>query len=192
MSACPHYRKTLWLDVYNELPDTARSKWETHLDTCDSCREEKERMVRMVATMRENLQPPPTTALSPENLIRLSRPGQASNPFTGWWRNNRFGHRLKLVPALATFGMILLAVGILSYRAFLFPAGQITGNTIPASDQIVSADAEMLKNLDLLKDMETVQRLIYVIDQTNDWQPNNNHRNNTQGKIGHGHQKTYV
>ena len=73
MSACPHYRETLWLDVYNELSPTACTEWKAHLETCEGCHNEKMRLSQLIVTMQENMQPPEATALSPENILRLHR-----------------------------------------------------------------------------------------------------------------------
>lgn len=192
MSACPQYQETLWLDVYNELTDTIREEWEIHLGICDGCREEKKRMAQTVVALRENMQPPPTAALSPENLIRLSEPEQTSIFSLRWWRKSLFDNRLKLVPALATFGMVLFVAGVLNYRTLRSSVSQTESHTAEISNQIVTADADMLNNLDLLKDLETLQQLIQVVDRTEYMQPNFNHRENTQGKIRHDRQKAVV
>ena len=192
MSACPHYRETLWLDIYNELSPTACTEWKAHLETCEGCRNEKMRLSQLIVTMQKNMQPPEVTALSPENILRSIEPETKSIPRTRWWRQQLFGHPLKLVPAMATFGIIFLVVGIWSYKTFNAPSNQTASNFHEVSAQIVTVDFDMLKHLDLLNDMESVQKLIQVVDNSELLQPSPIDRDDTQGKIRHEHNKAYV
>jgi len=192
MSACPRYQETLWLDVHNELSATARAEWEAHLKTCEGCRKEKMYMGRLIMTMQGNMQPPTMAPLSSEDLFRLIEPETKSIFRINWWRQHLFGRTLRLMPALATFGIFLLVVGILSYRTLNAPSNQTASSSSVILEQTVIVDVEMLKHLDLLKDMESIQKLIQVADTVEFLQPRQNYRENTQGKMRHDCRAAFV
>lgn len=192
MSACPRYQKTLWLDVYNELAPSVRKDWEAHLDTCSDCQAEKGRMVQMVTAMRENMTVPPTAALSPERLKQLSDETTSSIFTANWWREAFFNNRLKLIPAVATLGLLLFVAGMFNFETVLNPGSQTTNIGQIVSDNMVTSEIDILQNLDLLEDMETVQRLIHVVERASYLPPDHGHHNNTQGNIRHAYEKRTV
>lgn len=192
MSACPHYQKTLWLDVYDELAPSDRINWEAHLDTCEGCQAEKERMAQMVATMRENMPVPPTAALSPERLKQLSDETPSSIISLRWWRESLFNNRYKLIPAMATLGLLLFVAGIFNYKSVLMPGSHTANVGQTISENVVASEMDILENLDLLEDMETVQRLIHVVERASYSPPDHRHHNNTQGSIRYVYEKRTV
>ncbi len=192
MSTCPRYQKTLWLDVYNELSAEARLKWEVHLEGCEGCRQEKMRMSQLINNMQRHFHPPVTVALSPENLFRGAAPELKALSFTKRWRAYVFGGSLRRIPAMASVGIMLLMICIFSYRATNTMFENTAGSSSAISEQIVTVDTEMLNHLDLLKDMDTVQKLIQVVDTTDYLPLDPLDRSQSQGEMSHDRLKTYV
>ena len=192
MSMCPHHQKTLWLDVYDELGPTERYHWEAHLDTCAGCRAEKSTLVQMMATMRDNMTVPPTAALSPERLKQLSDETSVSIFTVRWWREALFNYRFKLIPAMATFGLLLFVAGVFNYNRIQNPGNPAANAGHTVSNKVAASEMDILQHLELLEDMETVQRLIHMVERAGFSPTDHRHHNNSQGKIRHGYEKRTV
>jgi len=159
-AACRNQNETLMLDVLGELHDSSvRRMWEDHLRACDGCRRERAQMLQMLGKVREAGMPPELPAERADSMAaavgwrirneRLARPGKTT------------GRRIRLFPALAACCafMVMVAVG---YRLQDHLFGPLGGGDISA--ELQEQDFEVVKHLDLLKDMDTIEKLIHVVD----------------------------
>jgi hypothetical protein len=157
--ACCNHNETLMMDVLGELHDPRmRSEWEQHLKACDGCRIEQARMCRLLGKVREVGMPPELSTTQIDAMAgavgwrlrneRLARPQK-----TGW--------RLRLVPALAAACALLVVVafGTRFRDRWTGPEG---GGEISA--ELHAEDLDIIKHLDLLKDMDTIEKLVHVVD----------------------------
>jgi len=152
MTACAHRSDTLMLDVLGESMDAGlRREWETHLAACEGCRRERTEMRRLLGRVRRAAEPP---ALSPQRA-------QAMVNAVGWrLRNERLQagktprRAVTLWRSLAAACALLLVVA-LGYRAqeHFFPE--------PVAD---AQDIEVIKHFDLLKEMDTIEKIVEVVD----------------------------
>lgn len=176
-SACRNQNETLMLDVLGELHDSSvRRMWEDHLRACDGCRRERGRMLQLLGKVREAGMPPELPAAQTDSMAAA----------VGWRiRNERLaqsgktiGRRFRLFPALAAgcAFMVVLAVGYrLQDRLF----GPLGGGDIAVEMQ--EQDFEVVKHLDLLKDMDTIEKLIQVVDIDSEGQRPDQAAPDTQG-----------
>jgi hypothetical protein len=159
-AACRNQNETLMLDVLGELHDSSvRRMWEDHLRACDGCRRERSRMLQLLGKVREAGMPPELPAERADSMATA----------VGWrLRNERLARsgkttsrRIRLIPALAAgcAFMVMLAVG---YRLQDRLVGPVGGGDISA--ELQGQDFEVVKHLDLLKDMDTIEKLIHVVD----------------------------
>jgi hypothetical protein len=156
---CRHPNDTLMMDVLGELNDTRlRGPWEEHLKECVACRRERDRMLRLISDVRQTGTPP---ELTPAQT-------QAMADGVGWrLRNERLGRleksgrRLRLVPALAA-ACTLLVVVFFGYRLTDRLYDREGGGDISA--ELNAEDLEVINHLDLLKNMDTIEKLIHVVD----------------------------
>jgi len=176
-AACRNQNETLMLDVLGELNDTSvRRMWEDHLRACDGCRRERGRMLQLLGKVREVGMPPELPAERADSMAAA----------VGWrLRNERLARpektirrRIRLVPALAAgcAFMVIVAVGYrLQDRLF----GPLGGGDI--SVELQEQDFEVVKHLDLLKDMDTIEKLIHVVDIDSEGQGPDQAAPETQG-----------
>jgi hypothetical protein len=158
-NACRTQNETLMLDVLGELNDPRmRRGWEEHLRDCDNCRRERSRMLQLLGKVREAGMPPEFSAAQMDAMARA----------VGWQlRNERLarpqetGRRLRLVPALAAACALLVVVAF-GYRFKDRWAGPEGGGEITA--ELPAEDLDVIKHLDLLKDLDTIEKLIHVVD----------------------------
>jgi anti-sigma factor RsiW len=157
--ACRNYSETLVLDVLGELNDSRMcSEWERHLKACGACRIERARTLQLLGRVREAGMPPELSAAQMDAMAgavgwRLRNERRARPQETGW--------RLRLVPALAAACALLVVVAF-GYRFKDRWAGPEGGGEITA--ELPAEDLDIIKHLDLLKDMDTIEKLIHVVD----------------------------
>jgi len=174
--ACRNQNETLMLDVLGELNDfRMRRAWEAHLRACDRCRGERARMLQLLGKMREAGAPPELSAAQADAMAGA----------VGWrLRNERLARlqkgdrRLRWVPALAA-ACALLVVAVFGYQLkdrWTRPEG---GGGISA--ELHAEDLDVIKHLDLLKDMDTIEKLVHVVDLPSNGQKPDQTAPQTQG-----------
>jgi anti-sigma factor RsiW len=161
MKACTNREETLLLDVYGELGKEEKADWERHVEHCPGCREEREKMLRFLGRIRIEMPPPPFShekagALSGAIKSRLREQGAGPR----WWE------RIIPVPsrtlaALATACCVVVLSGWLALKWFGGPSPHPES---PTQAQISRRDIEIIKNMELLEDLETLRKLVQVVD----------------------------
>jgi len=163
MKACPDRNETLMLDLYGELEPEAALRWEGHLESCDDCRRERRRLQTLIGRIRDAdaaaaLTPQESSALRAE-LHRRTAPVQ-----------NRFLQPrsfLRGLPALAAAAMLVLAVWVFQERTPAPPAVP----TVDIYRQLSEEDLEVIRNLDMLKQFQTIEKLSRVVHVSGDRSP---------------------
>ncbi|ROQ93176.1 anti-sigma factor family protein [Desulfosoma caldarium] len=166
MNGCKDFEEMLILDLFDELPTGRRSRWSVHVAQCDICMAERRRLERVLQQVKAAGKPEPmaeSDAARMKARVRwaLNNAGRAS-PSTkalSLWR--RFGLR----PAWA-LGLVLSAavmVAGLSWKGL--PRKTAEMNTAPAPTAVATQDQEVVENLEFLKDLETIRKLVTVVDQ---------------------------
>jgi anti-sigma factor RsiW len=158
--ACRNHQETLMLDVMGELSDhRLRRTWEAHLERCAPCRVERQRLVRLFATMRASAAPPELSgaeaALMGGRVLReLRRPAD---------RRVGAGRSLRLAPAMAAAGvMIIVAAAGYFFQDQFFGSGKVAD--LRLEEQLPLQDVEVIKQLDFLKSLDTIEKLVQVVD----------------------------
>jgi anti-sigma factor RsiW len=165
MKACADREEALLLDVYGELSPRDRPAWERHLETCRACPGERQRWVEIVKAAKEAM---PAPAILPEETEALQRSltrswtGERSAP---WWHGLFLSIPLRPLPALATACMVLTAAG---WFVLHWVQTRSLTRTVPEpQEQIMASDLEVLENLDLLEEMDDIEKVVQVVDQRN-------------------------
>lgn len=162
MPACRNQNEILMLDALGELNDPRqRRDWEDHLETCGGCRRERARLLTLLGRVKHAGMPP---ELSVEQADAMAKT-------VGWrLRNERIAarretgrrFRLRLVPALAAAcALVVVVLGGYRLQQYLGGGGNETEMT---AELMPPEDLEIIKNLDLLKDMDTIEKLLHVVD----------------------------
>lgn len=164
MKPCTKYKETLFLDIHGELSPQKQVVWREHLAACAPCREERQRMANLLVQTKEAF-PSPTL-----------RPGEAKRMWShfrdaqdhgenAWWR--RKGTMRKLVPVALAAAVVLVFAGGLKVREFrsLLPFGQDIKVAADLEEPNRAVDLEIIENLELLEEMDSLQKLVQVVDQ---------------------------
>lgn len=160
MQACRGHQETLMLDAMGELSDQRlRRSWEAHLEGCSACRAEKQRLVRLLGQMRESAAPPELSGAEAHfmagRVLREMRRPSGRRVGGGW--------PLRFAPAMAAAGMLVfVAAAGYFFQDRFFESEKIADLRI--EDQLPSQDAEVIKQLDFLKTMDTIEKLVHVVD----------------------------
>lgn len=168
MKACINRDEVLLLDVYGELGEEERAEWEQHLEACSGCREERQKMLRFIERIKEEM---PAPLFSHEKASALSRAmkRRLKERETGprWWERMVPGSSRTLAAVAAACCVVVLS-GWLALKWFEVPSPHPDSLT---EAQISGKDIEIIKDMELLEDLETLRKLVQVVD----------HRDNTAG-----------
>jgi hypothetical protein len=184
MQACRHQNETLMLDVLGELRDPQmRRDWEDHLKACGDCRRERLAMLSLLAKVKRAGMPPELSAEQADAMAKA----------VGWkLRNERIqpvrqgGRRFRFLPVCASV-CALIAVLFLGYQLQDRPVGG-RDNEMAMMPQ----DLEVIQHLDLLKDMETIEKLIQVVDIPDPMPSTEQDAPETQGVHWDDNRKSYA
>ena len=178
MKPCSDYQEMLLLDVYEELNPAERSAWENHLGTCEHCRKDREQLVRLLQTIKTAL---PTATLSPDKIadhVRSIQRKLREEADLPWWRKMYFPLPQRLIPVLTTACVLLIIISWFGLKEFEKFGILSTSHQIISEEQINRNDLEVVKNLEFLKEMEDVEKLVKHLDKTDHQNPSTLPKNN--------------
>lgn len=164
MKPCMKYKETLFLDVHGELSPEKKAAWKEHLAACAPCREERQRLADLLAQTKEAF---PSPVLRPEEAKQIwghLRDAQ-NHQEKAWYR--RKGTMRKLVPAFVVAALVLVFAGGFRVREFrsLLHFGPEDKIAVDLDEPIQSVDLEIIENLELLEEMDSLQKLVQIVDQ---------------------------
>ena len=186
MRSCPEYEEMIVLDAHGELDSNARAACETHLQTCAACREERLRLLKMLGGVKETLRHPAIPQEQSERLVRsvrasLSREKKAA----GGWREFFLGRPFRLMPAMASLCVLVIALYVFGLSPVGGPTRIQTDSDSKPWGELKAEDVEIIKNMDLLREMDWVQRLVQAIDEADDGPPTSKMPGNSQESFHH-------
>ncbi len=177
---CRHQGELVMMDVLGELNDSGlRRQWQEHLKSCESCRRERERMRRFIDDVRRAGTPP---ELSPAQEHAMAEAVGWRLKKEGLGRPEKNKRNPRLIPALAGAAFFVAVVfgGTLIDRLF----DREGGGDITA--ELDARDLEVINHLDFLKNMETIEKLIHVVDIPSDGRAPDEAVPETQGMLREG------
>jgi anti-sigma factor RsiW len=167
MMACKDYYESLMLDVMGEPDPETRNHWENHLDGCGACRSERKRLMTLLEEMRKRANPPELPETEVERFSQRISWTLTNEKIQAGLKQPPRTTVLRRIPAMAALSLLLAFGAVLWYRAGdrFFQPGQTDEQR--AEMALPKQDLDVIKNLDMLKDMETIQTLVQTIDQPN-------------------------
>ena len=186
MPDCTDRNEQVMLDVYGELDAGARSAWEDHLRTCADCRREKENLTAMLGQVRQAMAPQPLSMKDSTVMVRKVQDRLAGFRLP-WGRRQPVKEKRALwIPALATVCVFVLVAIFIGYERS-GTIDQPVAQRIDISQKLPENEEEIVKNLDLLKNFNTLEKLSQVVDDSAGRNPSETHNQGTQGEIRYGH-----
>ena len=186
MPDCTDRNEQVMLDVYGELDAGARSAWEDHLRTCADCRREKENLTAMLGQVRQAMVPQPLSMQDSAAMVRKLQDRLAVFRLPESWRQLVKEKRALWIPAFATACVLVLVTIFVGYERS-GTIDQPVAQRIDISQKMPENEEEIVKNLDLLKNFNTLERLSQVVDDSAGRNPSETHNQGTQGNIRYGH-----
>ena len=186
MPDCTDRNEQVMLDVYGELDAGARSALEDHLSTCADCRREKESLTAMLGQVRQAMVSPPLSMQDSAAMVRKVQDRLAVSRLSGGRRQPVKEKRVLWIPALAAACVLVLVAIFVGYER----SGNIAqpvAQRIDISQKLPENEEEIVKNLDLLKNFNTLEKLSQVVDDSAGRNPSETHNQGTQGDIRYGH-----
>lgn len=160
MKACIDRDEVLQLDVYDELDEAEKAEWRRHLEQCPGCRQERRKMLRFLGRVKAELPPPLFSPSAAGRLSRAVKRGLADHGARGW--ANMIPTPSRTLAALAAACCVVVLSGWLVMK-------WIEGPSIHPDSRkearITGEDIEIIKNMDILEDLETLRKLVAVMDQ---------------------------
>ncbi|MEJ2477512.1 MAG: zf-HC2 domain-containing protein [Desulfobacterales bacterium] len=186
MPDCTDRNEQVMLDVYGELDAGARSALEDHLSTCADCRREKENLTAMLGQVRQAMVPPPLSMQDSAAIVRKVQDRLAVFRLPGGRRQPVKEKRVLWIPALAA-ACVLVVVAIFVGYERSGNIAQPVAQRLDISQKLPENEEEIVKNLDLLKNFNTLEKLSQVVDDSAGRNPSETHNQGTQGDIRYGH-----
>ena len=181
MEVCSDYKETLLLDVYGEMDATALSAWEAHLKTCAGCREERFRMLRLIGRVKETMNPPPPAPGQSDALIRAVRSDFVERNEAKWWGGHFLGRPSRFVPSLAALCVFVIALSIFGLQTLYTPSTIQISPEHKALEEPGAEDLEIIEHLDILMNMDLLDKLVQAVDETDGDRPAPEIPQNSQG-----------
>ena len=163
MSPCTDRQETLWLDVHGELDPELRGEWGQHLEDCPACRQERKQLRRSLMQIKGEMAPPALSEAAEQQLLasireKMHPPTRRWTP-SGWLRNPSW----RLAPGLAAAAVLVMALGWFGMQTWFHP-GMGPPNGTSGVD-IAAEDLEVIRNLDLLRELDALEKLVEVVDE---------------------------
>lgn len=163
MTSCPERKEQLYLALHGELPAAARKDWLGHIKICGGCREELTHLKRIREKVRRDL-PDPALSLGEANAMAATIFGK---PAATADRHRGFGFlRPVFITGLAAACIIALSAVVFQAYFKVGPDGTDIGNLTADrhTTAVASEDAEIIRNLEILKNFNTIEKLVRVVD----------------------------
>ena len=190
MQACEHLKEKLTLYIYGELDPVSGREVENHLAVCEACRHEHRQLSSLLNTVRQTGVAP---ELSPQQVRVLATDISRKlkvGPKRARWRQHPIFMPSRLIPAAAMAAALMIAVAVIGYRNLNQRTGMPPVSVTQNEELMLSdKDLEILDNLDLLKEMEAIQKLSRVVDPNGEtdsqWDMDNDTRGRRQDAYRH-------
>ena len=165
MKPCPDRHDTIILAAYGELDPEQRRDWEHHKTVCPGCRNEYDSLLRLLGRIKESIPVPELSEKGARSLLwAVKRELKREREKPSWWKEwvLRPG---RLVPALATACLALIAFGWFGLDQIQSPDTDRDAPGPSVETQVVLKDLEIIRNIEFLEEMDTVQELVDKLDQ---------------------------
>lgn len=192
MQACSNRMEILMMDVHGELDPGDRVDWEHHLETCQGCRRERDRMLNTIREMKEAMKVPELPPERAEALISALRREVGGASKGHWWRKTFFGERVGMIPALATACILFVILGFYGYRMLMVPTELQFVRDHSGVGQSMQQDFDVIANLELLRSMDAIEKLVTIVDDKKGRGPADEKRQDTHGMIGNEYEESYA
>ena len=165
MEACDYLKENLTLYVHGALdPDTGQEV-KDHLELCAGCRLEWQRLLLILEKLKECSAVPELSTQEVKSLVASITRKLNIKQKLPWWRQYPDFRSWRLIPAVATACILIITVTIIGY-VNLNKTNAIAPVSLNQNEELILSDKdlELLDNLELLREMDAIQKLSRVVD----------------------------
>ena len=182
MQACEHLKENLTLYAYGELDPVAEREVANHLKICEGCRAEHKRLLTVLTKVRDASLAPQLSPLQARAMASDIKRKLNVGHRRAWWRRYLEFKPSRLIPAAAVACAVVLTVAVIGYLNLdgtpgTEPVALNQNEELMLSDK----DLEILDNLELLKEMDAIQKLSRVVDSNDEFDSQRSLENGTRG-----------
>jgi hypothetical protein len=155
----------MMLEVMGEPDPENRDRWKNHLGGCGACRSERARLSSLLQVMRKSADPPELSEREVDRFAQHISWTLRNEKIQAGLKQQPRATVLRRIPAMAALCLLLAFGAVLWYRAGdrFFQPVQVTDQR--AEMTLPKQDLDIIENLDMLKDMETIRTLVQTIDR---------------------------
>lgn len=193
MEACQNQKENLVLYAYGELDSSSGREIENHLEICESCRYEYQRLSALLGKIRETVKSPMLSPQQVKSLVTNIKWKLKDRQGAEWWRRYLQLGPSRMIPVVATACILIITAGILGYVKLnetkgLQPYAGHQSEELMLSDR----DLEIVNNLEFLKEMDAIQKLSRVVDLNSEINPQGEIDTETRGMRQDAYRKYFV
>lgn len=165
MQACQSQQKKLVLYVHGELDSNSGQEIENHLASCKFCRSEYRQLLSLLGNIKATTASPELSPKQVNSLVtNIKWKLKDRNQESLWHRYLDF-RPAHMIPAIAAACILIVAAGVIGYiiNADTHEFQPVAGRQ---NEELVLSDSdlEIVKNLELLREMDAIQKLSQVVD----------------------------
>lgn len=182
MHPCEHLNEKVTSYIYGELDPDGCREIEDHLKTCEGCRQEHRRLTSILSKVRQTWVTPELSSSDASLMAADIRRKLTDNRVRPWWRHYLDFMPPRFMPAAAMAAVLMITVAVIGY------VNQSRNNGLPPvsvnqNEEFMLSDKnlEILDNLELLKEMDSLQKLSRVVDPNGETEFQPDMDNDTRG-----------
>jgi hypothetical protein len=193
MASCHNQRENLVFYLYGELDSNSGKEIENHLAKCKFCRHEYEQLSSLLGNIKETVSSPELSPKQVNSLVANIKWKLNDRRKDNWWRRYLDFRPARMITAIAAACILIIVAGIIGYvkntdmNEFQPVAGRQN-----EGEMLSDTDLEIVKNLELLKEMDAIQKLSQVVDFNGDKNPRGELDNETRGMRQDAYRKYFV
>jgi len=187
VGACQDQKEKIILYTYNELDAKSGKEVEDHLKICEKCLNEQQRLLKIVEAIKDNAEVPELSPVEVKSLVTHIKKGYEKR----WWRHLDL-RPSRFVPAVAMACLVVITAGVIGYMKLNAPAEVPMISRYQNEITMNDRDLEMLSNMDLLKEMDALQKLSQVFDLNDKIKSHEEINNGTSGMMKNGCREEYA
>jgi len=182
MHPCEHLNEKIASYIYGELDPAGCREIEDHLKTCEGCRQEHKQLSSILANVRQTRETPELAPNEARSMVTDIRRELTRKPGLPWWQKYLDFMPPRFMPAAAMAAVLIITVAVIGY------VNQNRNNGLPPvsvnqNEELMLSDKDMeiLNNLELLREMDSIQKLSRVVDPDGETEFHPDMDNDTRG-----------
>ena len=193
MEACHNQKQNIVLWAHGELDASSGKEVENHLEVCESCRREWQRLLLLLEKLKTTAESPELSPQQVKSMVTSIKWQLNNRPKEKWWQRYAAYKPPRLVSAMAMACMLIIAIGIIGY-AKLYDINWLKSLAGHQNEELLVSDKdlEIITNLEFLKEMDAIQKLSQVVDLNGEPKSPGEIDNDTRGMRQDAYRKIFV